>query len=75
MVRRLTQNVYAQDKERFEEENPPAEVHHDVMPVDALHSSPFLPVDLPRGHCCVEKQEEELTEKVPAQEEAIVGTS
>ena len=40
-----------------------------------LHSYPFLPVDLPRGHCCVEKQEEELTEKVPAQEEAIVGTS
>ena len=67
MVRRLTQNVHAQDKERFEEENPPAEVHHDVMPVDALHSSPFLP----RGHFCVEQ---ELTEKDPAREQAIVGT-
>ena len=33
-----------------------------------LHSSPFLP----RGHFCVEQ---ELTEKDPAREQAIVGTS
>ena len=70
MVHRLTLNAYLQEKERSEEEEQLQEVHFNVMIVDAIA---FLPI-LGTWSLCVAKQEEE-TAKVPAEVEAVVGTT
>ena len=42
VVHRLTLNAYVQEKERFEEEEQPQEVHRNVMIVGAIAFLPIL---------------------------------